>query len=79
MSGQENEWFERISVDPDICGGRPCISGTRIRVKDVLDLLAHGASRAEILADYADLVDDDISAALGYAARAVDHRVIRAA
>lgn len=73
------EWFTRISVDPEVCGGRPCIRGTRVRVTDMLDLLAHGASRAEILADFAYLTDDDISAALAYAARAVDHRVIRAA
>lgn len=53
----------RITVDAAICGGKPCIRGTRMRVSDVLDLLASGASRQEILADYPYLEDDDISAA----------------
>lgn len=79
MPEKPSAWLDRISIDHDICGGRPCIRGTRMRVTDVLDLLAHGAPRAEILADYPDLVDDDISAALSYAARAIDHRVIAVA
>lgn len=58
--------LHRITVDPDQCGGRPCL---RIRVKDVLDLLAAGASRDEILQDYPLLEDADITAALEYAAR----------
>jgi uncharacterized protein (DUF433 family) len=70
---------ERITVNPEVCGGRPTIRGMRIRVQDVLDLLAAGASRQEILDDYPYLEDEDISAALHYASRAVDHRVIRAA
>ena len=44
---------ERISIDPNVCGGRPCIRGTRMRVRDVLSLLAAGATRGEILIDYA--------------------------
>ena len=44
--------LDRITVDPETCGGRPCIRGLRIRVKDILDMLAGGSSRAEILADY---------------------------
>ena len=71
--------LSRISVDPRICGGRPCISGTRMRVSDVVEMVAHGATRAEILDDYPYLADEDIAAALAYAARATDHRVIRAA
>ncbi len=59
----------RITVDPDECGGRPCPRGLRIRVKDVLDLLAAGASREQILADYPLLEDADITAALECAAR----------
>jgi uncharacterized protein (DUF433 family) len=47
---------DRITVDPEQCGGRPCIRGMRIRVTDILDMLAAGASREEILADYPDLV-----------------------
>jgi uncharacterized protein (DUF433 family) len=56
-------------MTPDVCGGRPCIRGLRIRVKDVLDLLAAGATRKEILADYCYLEDDDITAAVEFAAR----------
>ena len=55
--------IDRITVNPDICGGRPCVRGLRIRVKDVLDLLAAGASREESLADYpylASAADHDI-------------------
>lgn len=69
----------RITVDPAQCGGRPCLRGLRIRVKDVLDLLAAGADRAEILADYPQLEDGDITAALEYAARQNDHPVLRVA
>lgn len=69
----------RITVDPDVCGGRPCIRGYRLRVKDVLELLAAGAPREEILADYPFLEDDDITAVLAYAARSNDHPIIRAA
>jgi len=69
----------RISIDPEVCGGRPCIRGLRIRVKDILDMLAGGSSREEILADYPYLEDQDITAALEYASRATDHPVIAAA
>jgi uncharacterized protein (DUF433 family) len=58
--------LSRMTVDPNQCGGRPCL---RIRVKDVLDLLAAGASREEILGDYPLLEAGDIAAALEYAAR----------
>ena len=61
--------MHRITVDPSQCGGRPCLRRLRIRVKDVLDLLAAGATRQEILADYPLLEDGDITAALEYAAR----------
>ena len=69
----------RITVDPGQCGGRPCLRGLRIRVKDVLDLLAAGASREEILADYPLLEAEDITASLEYAARLSDHPVLRVA
>lgn len=71
--------LDRITADPDVFGGRPCIRGLRVRVKDILDLLAAGAGRDEILADFPYLEDDDIAAALEYAARHVDHPVIRPA
>jgi uncharacterized protein (DUF433 family) len=53
----------RITVDPSQCGGRPCLRGLRIRVRDILDLLAAGATREEILADYPLLEAGDITAA----------------
>ena len=71
--------IDRITVNPDVCGGRPCVRGLRIRVKDVLDLLAAGASREEILADYPDLENEDITAVLEFAARQNDHPVLRSA
>ncbi len=71
--------LSRISTDPGICGGRPCIKGTRMRVSDLVELIAHGAKHSEILDDFPYLVADDLVAALLYAARATDHRVIRAA
>jgi uncharacterized protein (DUF433 family) len=70
--------LERITVDPEICGGRPCIRGMRVRVKDVLDMLAGGSSRTEILEDYPYLEDEDITAALEFASRAADHPVLTA-
>jgi len=69
----------RITVDPNQCGGRPCLRGLRIRVKDVLDLLAAGADRNEILADCPLLEAGDITASLEYAARQADHPVLRVA
>ena len=71
--------LDRITTDPAICHGKPCIRGMRIRVKDVLDLLGAGASRAEILKDYPYLEDEDITAALAYAAAQSDHPVLRVA
>ena len=71
--------IDRITVDPTVCGGRPCIRGIRIRVKDVLDLLAAGATRDEILSHYPYLEPDDITAVLEFAARQNDHPVLRSA
>lgn len=72
------ELLERITVNPQQCGGRPCIRGMRIRVVDILDMLAAGMTREEILADYPDLEADDITAALQYARRRLDHPVVAA-
>ena len=69
-------YMERITFNPNQCGGRPCIRGMRIRVKDVLDLVAAGVAEAEILADYPDLEADDIKASLAYAASQLDHPVL---
>ena len=69
--------IDRITVNPEVCGGRPCIRGLRVRVKDVLDLLAAGGSREEILADNPYLEADDITAVLEFAAKQNDHPVLR--
>lgn len=66
----------RITIEPGKCGGRPCIRGLRIRVCDVLELLANGATIEEILADYPCLERDDIFAAIAYAARQTNHMVV---
>ncbi len=74
-----SEIYPRITVDPEVCFGKPCIRGMRIRVTDILDMLAGGATRGEILADFPYLEDADISAALGYAARAAENMIAFAA
>jgi uncharacterized protein (DUF433 family) len=71
--------LHRITVDPNVCGGRPVIRGLRIRVKDILDMLADGATHDQILADYPYLEADDIVAALQFAASQSDHPVLRGA
>ena len=68
--------MERITSDPDICGGKPTIRGTRMRVLDVLELLAAGASHDEIVEDYPWVERDDINACLTYAAEQARHPVI---
>jgi uncharacterized protein (DUF433 family) len=68
--------MERITYNPQQCGGKPCIRGMRIRVADILELYAAGLSSAQILADYPDLEAEDLEAALRYAAREVDHPVL---
>ena len=64
-----NTLLDRITSRPDVCGGRPCIRGMRIRVSDVLEMLADGVTATEILADFPDLELDDIKAGLLFAAR----------
>jgi uncharacterized protein (DUF433 family) len=71
--------LQRITNPPHQCGGQPCIRGLRIRVIDILDLLAAGATYDEILEDYPYLEDADISAALKYAAKQLDHKVMHVA
>lgn len=68
-----DKYLERITIDPEKCGGRPCIRGMRIRVIDILDLFAAGLSAEEILAEMPDLESEDLAAALNYAARKLDH------
>ncbi len=69
---------DRITFNPNQCGGRPCVRGMRIRVKDVLDLLAARVPQAEILEDYPYLEAADIDACLEYAAMDADHPVLLA-
>ena len=69
--------MDRITLEPDKCGGRPCIRGKRIRVSDILELLAAGATEQEILEDYAFLESDDIRAALAYAAAQSKHAILK--
>ena len=71
--------LDRITIEPGKCGGRPCIRGKRIRVTDILELLANEATIEEIVADYADLERDDVLAAIAYAAQQTNHTVIRVA
>ena len=75
-----DQWYyqgtERVTINPNQCGGRPCIRGMRIRFKDVSDMLAEGATQEEVLADFPDLEPADIRACIAYAARYVDHPVL---
>lgn len=68
--------LERITIDPDVVHGRPAVRGTRMRVADVLALLAAGADEAEILEDYPYLSAEDVRACLTYAAAQADRAVI---
>jgi uncharacterized protein (DUF433 family) len=68
--------IERITINPDQCGGRPCIRGMQIRIIDVLDLLAAGLNAEQILEELPDLEMEDIKAALNYTARRLDHPVM---
>ncbi|MFN7946057.1 MAG: DUF433 domain-containing protein [Blastocatellia bacterium] len=68
-----SELLERITINPEQCGGRPCIRGMRIRVVDVLDLLGAGLTTEEVLDELPDLEREDVQAALQYAARRLDH------
>jgi uncharacterized protein (DUF433 family) len=70
---------QRIVIDPAVCGGRPIVAGTRMRVSDVLDALAAGAGIDELLGDFPYLTREDVLACLAYGARAVDHSVVQAA
>lgn len=69
---------DRITVNPKQCGGRPCVRGMRIRVTDVLDLLASGVSQEEILNDYPDLEREDLEACLRFASERLDHPIVTA-
>jgi len=74
----KNTLLQRITIEPGKCGGRPCIRGMRIRVQDILDMLAGGTSEEEILRDYPYLERDDIRAAMAYAAAYLNHSIVPA-
>ena len=69
---------ERITVDPERCGGRPCIRGMRIRVSDVLDLLANGLTPDQVIEELPDLEPEDIQACLRFVSRRIGHPVLAA-
>jgi uncharacterized protein (DUF433 family) len=71
-----NALLERITIDPEVCGGKPCIKGTRIWVSLILDLLADGVPEAELLAEYPGLVHEDVLAAIAYGAEAARERIV---
>jgi uncharacterized protein (DUF433 family) len=70
---QDQEIFQRISSDPDICHGKPCITGTRIPVYLIVELVAEGESMETILQDYPSLTSEDIQSALHYAAKLCEY------
>ena len=68
--------LDRISIDPRVCGGKPCIKGTRIWVSLILDFLADGMTEAELLTEYPQLTHEDVLAAIAYGAEMTRERVI---
>lgn len=71
-----NRLLDRISVNPNVCFGKPCIKGTRIWVSLVLDMLAGGTGESELLAAYPQLQHEDILAAIAYGAEVSRERII---
>jgi uncharacterized protein (DUF433 family) len=71
-----NALLERITIDPAICGGKPCIKGTRLWVSLVLDLLADGMTEAEVRAEYPQLTHEDVLAAIAYGAEVSRERIV---
>ena len=67
---------ERISVDPQICSGKPCIRGTRVMVTNILGMMAGGKSADEVLEAYPELTREDVEAALDYASRIIDEEKV---
>ena len=74
----QKELLKRITSEPNKCGGKPCIRNMRIRVTDVLDLLANGLSNEEILMELPDLEKEDIAACLTYASIKINHPILTA-
>ena len=73
-----NNLLQRITINAEQCGGRPCIRGMRIRVSDVLDLLASGLSPVQVLEELPDLTSEDVQECLLYASNSINHPVVLA-
>ena len=71
-----NALLDRITIDPEVCGGKPCIKGTRIWVSLVLDFLADGMTESELLAEYPQLAHEDVLAAIAYGAEAAREHIV---
>jgi len=71
-----NALLERIAIDPEVCGGKTCIKGTRIWVSLILDFFASGMTEAELLAEYPQLAHEDVLAAIAYGAEAARERIL---
>ncbi len=78
LPGEMAELETRITTNPNQCGGRPCVRGMRIRVCDVLDLLASGLPVDQVLEELPDLEREDILACLRFASRSVNHAILAA-
>jgi uncharacterized protein (DUF433 family) len=82
MSGERNSamitLLNRVAIDPQVCSGKPCVRGTRIWVSLILDFLADGMREEELLAEYPQLVHEDVLAAIAYGAEAARERIIPA-
>ena len=73
---QKTELLKRITVDPQQCGGKPCVRGMRIRVTDILDLLANDFTPTEVLDEFPDLDLDDVRACIHFASVSLDHSAL---
>jgi uncharacterized protein (DUF433 family) len=71
-----NALLERVTIDPNVCGGKPCIKGTRIWISLILDLLADGMAEKELLAEYPQLSHEDVLAAIAYGAEVARERIV---
>lgn len=76
IEGSMSNFSDRITINPEQCGGRPCIRGMRIRVTDVLELFAAGLTAEQVLKEMPDLEPEDLQACLTFAARKLDHPVV---
>jgi len=70
------DWHNHIKVDPNICHGKPCVSGTRVMVTTILDNLAEGIEKPEIIKNYPSVTEKDINAVMKYAADLANERIV---